>query len=93
MVVNYVRPSATVLFNSVAKVYGAEAIGVVLTGIGNDGAVGLQVMHQAGALTIIQDESTSAVFGMPKAALDLGGVDQVLPLEAIVPTILTLTQT
>jgi two-component system chemotaxis response regulator CheB len=88
--VNYVRPSATVLFNSVAKVYGGEAIGVLLTGMGSDGAAGLQAMHQAGAFTVAQDEATSVVYGMPKVAAELGAVDQILSLAAIAPILVAM---
>ena len=91
--VNYVRPSANVLFNSVAQIYGAEAIGVILTGMGSDGAAGLQAMHQSGAVTLAQDEATSVVYGMPKVAIDLGVIDHILPLDAIAPTLVTLIKT
>ncbi len=88
--VNYVRPSASVLFDSTAKAYGGEAIGVLLTGMGSDGATGLRAMRESGAFTIAQDEATSTVYGMPKAAAELGAVDQVLPLEAIAPILVTM---
>ncbi|GHV58849.1 chemotaxis response regulator protein-glutamate methylesterase of group 2 operon [Campylobacterota bacterium] len=77
------RPSVDVLFNSVAKCAGANAVGVILTGMGGDGARGLLNMHQSGAKTIAQDEKTCVVFGMPKVAIELGGVDKVFPLEMI----------
>jgi two-component system chemotaxis response regulator CheB len=77
------RPSATVLFQSVARAYGAHAIGVLLTGMGDDGAVGLSEMKQAGALTIAQDELSSVVFGMPAEAIRLGAADHILPPESI----------
>ncbi|MGC8781187.1 MAG: chemotaxis-specific protein-glutamate methyltransferase CheB [Anaerolineae bacterium] len=86
--VSHVRPSATVLFESVARVYGGDAIGVLLTGMGDDGAVGLRAMRERGALTIVQDEATSAVYGMPKAAVELGAAGQVLPLPQIPGAIL-----
>lgn len=88
--VSHVRPSATVLFESVARVYGGEAIGVLLTGMGDDGAAGLRLMRERGALTIAQDEATSAVYGMPKAAVELGAADQVLPLSQIPGAILAV---
>lgn len=90
--VSFVRPSATVLFNSAAQIYGAEAIGVILTGMGSDGALGLQAMHQRGATTLVQDEMTSVVYGMPKAAIEIGAADQVLPLQAIAPALVALTK-
>lgn len=76
-------PSVDVLFNSVSKVAGANAIGVLLTGMGSDGARGLLNMHQAGAKTIAQSEESCVVFGMPKEAIKLGGVDAVIPLDEI----------
>lgn len=79
-----------VLFNSVAKVAGANAIGVILTGMGSDGAKGMAHMHQNGAKTIAQSEETCVVFGMPKEAIKLGGVDHVIALDEISQTIFTL---
>ncbi|MCP9469101.1 MAG: chemotaxis response regulator protein-glutamate methylesterase [Nitrospira sp.] len=81
--VNRHRPSVDVLFDSVARYAGRNSIGVILTGMGGDGAKGLLVMKQAGARTIAQDEATCVVFGMPKEAIKLGGVDKVLPLGDI----------
>ncbi|MDA8159882.1 MAG: chemotaxis response regulator protein-glutamate methylesterase [Desulfobacteraceae bacterium] len=86
------RPAVDVLFNSVAAYGGANAIGVILTGMGRDGASGMLKMKQAGAATIAQDERSCVVFGMPKEAIELGGVDQVLPLSEITPAILRLLQ-
>jgi two-component system chemotaxis response regulator CheB len=77
------RPSATVLFQSVAQSYGPAAVGVLLTGMGKDGAQGFKALHDAGAHTIAQDEATCVVFGMPKQAIALGAVKEVLPLEQI----------
>ena len=88
--VSHVRPSVTRLFDSAARVYGSEAIGILLTGMGDDGAVGLAHLHSQGAQTIAQDEATSVVFGMPKVAVELGAADYVLPLERISPTLLSL---
>ncbi|MFH0789288.1 MAG: chemotaxis-specific protein-glutamate methyltransferase CheB [Pseudomonadota bacterium] len=76
-------PSATVLFNSIAESYGSAAEGILLTGMGRDGASGLKALHDAGGHTIAQDEATSIVFGMPKEAIALGAADEVLPLERI----------
>jgi two-component system chemotaxis response regulator CheB len=81
--VNRHRPSVDVLFDSVAKYAGRNSIGVILTGMGGDGAKGLLAMKQAGASTIAQDEASCVVFGMPKEAIKLGGVDKVLPLGDI----------
>lgn len=77
------RPSVTVTFNSIAKAYGKKALGVLLTGMGKDGAAGMQAISQSGGITIAQDEATSAVFGMPKEAISLGAVQHILPIQAI----------
>lgn len=77
------RPSVDVLFHSVAAAAGPDAIGVILTGMGADGAAGLLALHQTGAHTIAQDEATCAVFGMPNEAIRRGGVGEVLPLGRI----------
>jgi len=81
--VHYQRPSADVLFQSVAKHAGENAVGVILTGMGSDGAKGLLAMHESGAYTIAQDEKTCVVFGMPKEAIKIGAVDTVVPLPGI----------
>jgi two-component system chemotaxis response regulator CheB len=86
------RPSVTELFCSVAKSYGRQAVGVLLTGMGRDGAGGLKAMRQAGAYTIAQDEATSVIYGMPKAAIELDAVEEVLPLEHIAPRLIQLTE-
>jgi len=86
------RPSVDVLFRSAARYAGKNAVGVILTGMGDDGAQGMLEMKQAGATTIAQDEATSVVFGMPKEAIKLGAVDRILPLEAIAGAILGLTR-
>ena len=79
--VNRHRPSVDVLFDSAAKHAGKNAIGVILTGMGRDGADGLLRMHQAGAHTLAQDEASCVVFGMPREAIATGGVDEVVPLQ------------
>jgi two-component system chemotaxis response regulator CheB len=81
--VNRHRPAVDVMFRSVAQNVAANAIGIILTGMGDDGAAGLKEMHDAGARTIAQDERTSVVWGMPGEAIKQGGVDDVLPLQAI----------
>ena len=86
--VNRHRPSVDVMFHSVAKVAGGNAIGVILTGMGGDGAKAMLEMKQAGAYNIAQDEASCVVFGMPKEAIKLGGVDKILPLQDIAPEIL-----
>lgn len=80
-------PSVDVLFGSVAEHVGGAAVGVLLTGMGRDGADGLKRMRDSGALTIVQDEATCAVYGMPAAALALGAADRELPLDRIGPTL------
>lgn len=82
------RPSVDVLFSSVARVAASHGIGVLLTGMGSDGAAGLLEMHSRGAHTLAQDEATSVVFGMPRAAIARGAVDTVLPLDGIATAIL-----
>jgi len=86
--VHYQRPSVDVLFQSVARSAGHNAVGVLLTGMGADGAKGLLAMRQAGAHTIAQDEATSVVFGMPKEAIKLGAASEVLSLPRISQAIL-----
>jgi two-component system chemotaxis response regulator CheB len=81
--VNRHKPSVDVLFNSVAESTGKNAVGVILTGMGNDGAEGMSSMKKAGSFNIAQDEASSIVFGMPKMAINAGGVDKVLSLEEI----------
>lgn len=81
--VNFVRPSVDVLFRSVARHAGKNAVGVILTGMGDDGARGLLEMKNAGAFTVAQDEESSVVFGMPKRAIEIGAVDKVESLNKI----------
>jgi len=85
----YQRPSVDVLFGSVAEAAGASAIGVLLTGMGSDGANGMVQMKRAGGLNIAQDEASCVVFGMPREAIRMGVVDRVLPLPRIAGAILS----
>ena len=87
--VNQFRPSVDVLFESCARYVGSNALGVILTGMGNDGAKGLMAMKDAGSHTIAQDEASCVVFGMPKEAIRVGAVDEVLPLDRVAEGILT----
>jgi two-component system chemotaxis response regulator CheB len=80
-------PSADTLFASVASSHGKQAVGVLLTGMGADGAEGLKLMRNTGAGTIAQDEATSTVFGMPKAAIDIGAAERVLPIHKVAEAI------
>lgn len=84
---NFCRPSVDVLFESAARELGGRALGCLLTGMGRDGASGLLALRQAGAPTVVQDEATSVVFGMPREALRLGAAEAMLPLEEIGPAI------
>ena len=86
--VNYVRPSCDVTMTSSAEAYGNRNIGVILTGIGVDGAKGMKAIKEKGGFTIAQDEKSSVIYGMPKAAYDLGCVDKVAPLDSIAEEIL-----
>ncbi len=88
--VYYQRPSVDVLFYSLARHAGRNAVGVILTGMGGDGARGLLAMREAGARTVAQDESSSVVFGMPKEAIRLGAAEVVVPLDQIPRTIFRL---
>lgn len=86
--VNRHRPSVDVLFRSTARYAGSNAIGVIMTGMGDDGARGLLEMREAGAITIAQDEATSVVYGMPKEAVKLGAAQHILPLQNIAGKVL-----
>ncbi len=86
--VHHQRPAVDVLFRSVAKAAGRNAVGVILTGMGADGAEGLKLMREAGSYTIGQDEATCVVYGMPKAAYEMGAVEKVLPLDKIAAEIM-----
>lgn len=80
-------PSADSLFESIARSHGAGAVGVILTGMGADGAEGLKLMRNAGAATIAQDEASCTVFGMPKVAIEIGAAEQILPVQRIAEAI------
>ena len=84
------RPSVDVLFRSAARYAGKNAVGVIMTGMGDDGAKGMLELKEAGAYTIAQDEKSCVVFGMPHEAIKLGGVDKVLPLNGIAASVLTM---
>lgn len=84
------RPSVDVLFRSAARYAGKNAVGVIMTGMGDDGARGMKEMHDAGAVTIAQDEATCVVYGMPNEAVKLGGVNKIMPLQNIAHEVLRL---
>jgi len=90
--VNRHRPAVDVLFRSTARYAGSNAIGIIMTGMGDDGAKGLLEMKEAGAKTIAQDENSCVVFGMPKEAIKLGGAMKILPLDEIAPYAMTLAK-
>lgn len=85
---NSCKPSVDYLFRSVSREYGSKVTGVILTGMGNDGKIGMSVMKSAGALTIAQNAETCVVYGMPKAVIDAGLADQILPIDKIKDEIL-----
>ena len=91
--VNRHKPSVDVLFRSVAKFAGKNAVGFIMTGMGDDGARGLKEMQEVGAVTIAQDEKSCVVFGMPKEAIALGAADKVIPLQLIPKEIMRYTLT
>jgi two-component system chemotaxis response regulator CheB len=84
------KPSVDILFDSVASSASSNAIGVILTGMGKDGANGITNMHNKSAVTIAQDEKTSVVFGMPKVAIEKGGIDYILPLDNIAKKLISI---
>ena len=88
--VHYQRPSCDVLFHSVAHYVGGSAVGIILTGMGSDGAEGILAMKTAGAYTIGQDEATSTVYGMPREAYRMNALCEVLPLSDIIPAAVRL---
>ncbi len=85
-----VRPAADPLFRSIARAYGASCVGVVLTGMGRDGAEGLIAIREAGGAAIVQDQETSTVYGMPHAALRLAGADRIVPLSDVASAVSVL---
>jgi two-component system chemotaxis response regulator CheB len=91
--VHFVRPSADLLFESVAASYKERAIAVVLSGTGSDGSMGVKAIKKMGGTVIVQDEKSSEFFGMPGAALQTGSVDFILPLDEIPSALLTLVST
>jgi two-component system, chemotaxis family, protein-glutamate methylesterase/glutaminase len=91
--VHYQRPAVDVLFKSVARFAGANAIGIILTGMGKDGAGGMLGMKKAGAINIAQDEKSSVVFGMPKEAINIGAVDYVQDINSIANKVISLLET
>lgn len=91
--VHSVRPAVDVTMRSAAEIYGENIIGVLLTGMGSDGALGLKAVKERGGRTIAQDESTCVVFGMPRAAIELGCVDRVLPIHLIAGEIINMLET
>jgi two-component system chemotaxis response regulator CheB len=90
--VNRHKPSVDVLFQSAADCAGRDALAIILTGMGNDGARGMKLLHDRGARTVAQDEASCVVFGMPMEAIKLGGVDDVLPLSQVARSILRFDQ-
>ncbi len=89
---NSCRPAADVLFRSAAEVYGAATFAVILTGMGHDGGRGCAAVHEAGGRCVVQDESTSVVWGMPAAVVNAGVADAILPLEQLAPHVIALTE-
>jgi two-component system, chemotaxis family, protein-glutamate methylesterase/glutaminase len=90
--IHFLRPSADLLFNSIAATYKDQAIAVVLSGTGNDGAMGVEAIHTMGGTVIAQDEETSEFFGMPSAAIQTGIVNFVLPLSQIADALMSLVR-
>ncbi len=91
--VHYQRPAVDVLFKSVARYAGANALGIILTGMGKDGAIGMLDMKKAGAINIAQDEKSCVVFGMPKEAINLGAVDYVQDINSIANKTISILET
>jgi len=90
--VHYQRPAVDVLFKSVARFAGSNALGIILTGMGKDGAAGMLDMKKAGSINIAQDENSSVVFGMPKEAIKVGAVDYTLDIHGIATKTISLLE-
>ncbi len=90
--INRHRPSVDVMFNTVAKYAGINALGILLTGMGKDGAIGLKSIKDTGGVTVVQEEKSCAVFGMPKAAIDIGAADHVLSVDEIITSIIEFSK-
>lgn len=90
--VHHCRPAVDVMFRSIAECFGARVVGAILTGMGSDGAAGLKLLKAIGAKTIAQDEESCVVYGMPRAAVELGAVDRVLPLSQIPAALIEAAQ-
>jgi two-component system chemotaxis response regulator CheB len=86
------RPSVTITMRAAARCFGAGVVGVLLTGMGRDGAEGMASIAAAGGITIAQDEASSVIYGMPKVAVELGAVQHILPLEQIAPALEALVR-
>jgi two-component system chemotaxis response regulator CheB len=91
--VNRHKPSVEVLFRSAARVVGPNALGIMLTGMGGDGAKAMREMRDAGAFNLVQDEASCVVFGMPREAIAAGAADEVLPLGQIAPRLIERLRT
>jgi two-component system chemotaxis response regulator CheB len=90
--VHHCRPAVDVLFNSVAEIPSARVVAAILTGMGSDGALGMQALKKNGARTLAQDEASSVVYGMPRVAAELGVVDQVVTLKQIARVLVETTE-
>jgi two-component system chemotaxis response regulator CheB len=88
---NGVRPSADITMRAAARIFGRRAVGVVMTGMGRDGAEGIRAIKQAGGTTLVQDQASSVIYGMPRAAVETGCVDRSLPLELLAEVLASLT--
>jgi two-component system chemotaxis response regulator CheB len=88
---NFCRPAVDALFTSIGEVYGGAAIAVILTGMGQDGLRGTEILKARGATVVAQDEASSVVWGMPGAVVHAGLADRVLPLDQVIPAILRMT--